>query len=191
MITNILLDKLPQITQNGLEIDTDFRTSIKFELLMQDNKIFEKDKVLLALNLYYDLSKIKDINVAIKDMLWFYRCGRDEKKELISSENNDNSSKQIYNYQFDADYIFDAFLEQYQINLNRAKGLHWWEFKAMFNGLNENTQISKIMGYRAIDLSKIKDKETKNHYKKLKKLYGLPDIRTTEEKEKDFGSVFW
>ena len=42
MNKNILLDRLPQYTQNGLKIRTDFRESIKFELLMQDNKIDEK-----------------------------------------------------------------------------------------------------------------------------------------------------
>ncbi len=191
MLTNILLDKLPETTQSGFKINTDFRTSIKFELLMQDNKVSEKDKVLLALNLYYDLSKIKDINIAIQDMLWFYRCGKEQKEELINSNSTEDKAKRIYSYEFDADYIFDAFLEQYQKNLNKVKHLHWWEFKAMFNGLNEDTQIAKIMGYRSIDLSKIKDKDTKNHYKKLKKIYALPDIRTVEEKEKDFGSVFW
>ena len=34
MNKNILLDRLPQYTQNGLKIRTDFRESIKFELLM-------------------------------------------------------------------------------------------------------------------------------------------------------------
>jgi len=41
------------------------------------------------------------------------------------------------------------------------------------------------------DLSKIKDKDTKMHYKTLKKQYALPDMRTTEQKEADFGRAFW
>ena len=47
------------------------------------------------------------------------------------------------------------------------------------------------MGYRAIDLGKIKDKEEKARYKKLKKIYKLPDMRTEAQKEADFGSAFW
>ena len=61
----------------------------------------------------------------------------------------------------------------------------------MFDGLKEDNQIVKIMGYRAIDISKIKDKEEKSRYKKLQKLYALPDMRTQEQKEADFGAAFW
>ena len=82
MNKNILLDKLPQYSKNGLRIRTDFRESIKFELLMQDNKINQKEKIMLALKLYYyDISKITDIKKAVDDMLWFYRCGKNDKEE--------------------------------------------------------------------------------------------------------------
>ena len=33
--------------------------------------------------------------------------------------------------------------------------------------------------------------EEKKKYKKLKKIYQLPDMRTAEEKEADFGKAFW
>lgn len=79
---NILLDKLPQITPNKYKIRTDFRESIKFELLMQDNQIDEMDKVALALNLYY-YDFPSEIDKAIEDILWFYRCG----KEIKTSRN--------------------------------------------------------------------------------------------------------
>lgn len=192
MNKNILLDRLPQYTKNGLKIRTDFRESIKFELLMQDNKIDEQTKIIQALKLYYyDISKIIDIKQAINDILWFYACG----KQKINVDNNKNENrndiKQIYSYEFDDEYIYSAFMEQYNIDLNSIKYLHWWKFKALMNSLNENTQFVKIMGYRAIDLSKIKDKDIKLNYKKLKKQYALPDMRTTEQKESDFGKAFW
>ena len=43
MYYNLILDRLPNITPNGLKIRTDFRESIKFELLMQNSNIEEKD----------------------------------------------------------------------------------------------------------------------------------------------------
>ena len=191
MKKNILLDKLPQYTQNGLKIRTDFRESIKFELLMQDKNIDEKDKIALAIKLYYyDMSKIKDIKIAINDILWFYRCG-EELKEETSQDKNEEKIKQIYSYEFDDKYIYSAFLEQYNIDLNSINYLHWWKFKALFNGLNEKTKIVEIMGYRAINLSKIKDKEMKKHYKKMQQIYALPDMRSEEEKESDFAENLW
>ncbi len=191
MKKNILLDKLPQYTQNGLKIRTDFRESIKFELLMQDKNIDEKDKIALAIKLYYyDMSKIKDIKIAINDILWFYRCG-EELKEETSQDKNEEKIKQIYSYEFDDKYIYSAFLEQYNIDLNSINYLHWWKFKALFNGLNEKTKIVEIMGYRAMNLSKIKDKEMKKHYKKMQQIYALPDMRSEEEKESDFAENLW
>ena len=82
-------------------------------------------------------------------------------------------------------------MEQYKIDLNNIKYLHWWKFKALFNSLNKNTHFVEIMGYRAMDLSKIKDKEEKKRYKRLQKIYALPDMRTEEQKEADFGKAFW
>lgn len=192
MNKNILLDKLPQYTSSGLRIRTDFRESIKFELLMQDRRINEKDKIMQALNLYYyDLKEIKDIKQAINDLLWFYRCGKEIEKQEDNNEETEQKTKQIYSYEFDDEYIYSAFMEQYKIDLNSIKYLHWWKFKALFKSLNENTQFVKIMGYRAINLSKIKDKDLKANYRKMQKTYALPDMRSEEEKEADFANELW
>ena len=40
------------------------------------------------------------------------------------------------------------------------------------------------------ELNTIKDNEMKKFYKKMKRLYALPDMRTEEEKEYDFGEAF-
>lgn len=182
----LLLDKLPTHTPTGLKIRSDFRESIKFELLMQDNRINDNEKIPMALNLYY-YEVPNDIVKAIEDMLWFYRCG----KEIKTSQKETSEARQIYSYEFDDEYIYSAFRDQYGINLQTIKYLHWWEFKALFQGLKEDNLIVKIMGYRSINLASIKDKEEKKYYKKLKKLYALPDMRTEEQKEADFGSAFW
>lgn len=184
MLANILLDELPNSTPNGFKIKTDFRQAIKFELLMQDKNIEDNEKVILALNLFYD--EVLEPKKQLDDIVWFYLKGKDVKDNKTEGKN----SQQIYSYEYDADYIFSAFLETYGIDVNIEK-MHWWKFKAMFDGLNEKTKLVEIMGYRAIDLSKIKDKEEKARYKKLKKLYQLPDMRTAEEKEADFGRAFW
>ena len=74
-------------------------------------------------------------------------------------------------------------MTQYKIDLQTAD-LHWWQFKSLFKSLDDNNKICKIMEYRAIDLSQIKDKEQKKFYRKMKALYRLPDLRSEEEKEK-------
>ena len=191
---NLILNKLPQTTPNKLKIRTDFRESIKFELLMQDTTIKDSDKVIIALNLYYyEPEKITNIKTAVDDMLWFYKCGKDIKKkeEKDTNQQAEKKEKQIYSYEFDAEYIYSAFMEQYNIDLNSINYLHWWKFKALFTSLNENVLFSKIMGFRTINLSKIKDKSMKEYYKKMKKIYALPDMRSEEEKEEDFANALW
>lgn len=188
---NLLIDDIDEVVKSRIHIDfnTNFRYSILFELLMQNNKIKKEIKIKQALELFYpDQKQIKDIQTAIDDILWFYKCG---KENLTSRNDKKEESKQIYSYEFDDELIFSAFKDQYGINLQRIPFLHWWEFKAMFNGLKEDNLIVKVMGYRAMDISKIKDKDRKARYKKLKRLYALPDMRTSEQKEADFGNAFW
>ena len=182
---NILVDLVPttvNIYNKEYEINSDFRTSILFELLMQDGTIEEDDKILMALQLYYpDIPE--NIKKAIEQMLWFYRCGKD-----VSSSKGNGKSKgvtQIYSFEYDDDYIYSAFLDQYNIDLQDIEYLHWWKFKAMFKSLKDDNMIVKIMGYRSTDLSKIKDKEQKAYYKKMKELYKIPISKDEEDKLKE------
>ena len=186
---NILVDDINVITKQRIKEDfnTDFRIGILFELLMQDNELNNESKIMQAVNLFYsNPNQIQDIQKAVENILWFYRCGKEEKASQSNKENN-----QIYSYEFDDELIYSAFRDQYGINLQTISYLHWWEFQAMFKGLKEDNKIVEIMGYRAMDLGKIKDKEEKARYKKLKKIYALPDMRTPEQKEADFGRAFW
>lgn len=180
-MANILLDDLPRKIDD-LPINSDFRVCILFELLMQDRAMSDIEKINLALDLFYP-NQILDIKKAMENIVWFYACGK------INKKTEPKSHKIIYSFDHDADYIFSAFLSDYNINLNTIKYLHWWEFRALFNALTENTLFVKIMGYRAINLSEIKDKETKKYYRKLQIKYRLPDLRTDREKERDFAEL--
>lgn len=179
---NILIDLLPvKVEIEGIEYDinSDFRTSMLFELMMADNELDDKQKIIQAIELYYP--KIpENINLAMDQLLWFYRCGKDM---VASSGNGKGKSNQIYDFNFDDDYIYSAFLDQYSIDLQDVD-LHWWKFKAMFKSLKEDNEIVKIMGYRSIDLNKIKDKEQKIQYKKMKELYKIKGQVSKNETEK-------
>lgn len=182
---NILVDLLPitvEIDNKKYEINSDFRTSILFELLMQDDSIGEEEKILMALQLYYPVIPV-DINLAIEKMLWFYRCGKDIKKSKGNSKGK--STTKIYSFEYDDDYIYAAFMDQYNIDLQDIEYLHWWKFKAMFNSLKDDIKIVKIMEYRSIDLSKIKDKEQKAYYKRMKDLYEIPISKDEDKKLKE------
>lgn len=185
---NILVDKLPT-EYEGLKVDTNFRSFILFELLMQDRQLSKKEKIMLSLNLFYDEIP-QDIKKGIDGIVWFYTRGKEIKQNKNDSIRKE-SQKKIYSFEYDADLIYTAFLDQYGVDLNDIEYLHWFKFKAMFEGLKNDNKICEVMGYRAIDINKIKNKDEKNKYKKLQREWALPDDRTEEEKERDFAEAFW
>lgn len=176
---NILIDNLPDtvvINETDYPIHTDFRLWIRFELLML-GRLDEKKVAGLLIMCYKQLPS--DLREALRALMGFYAgCSPN------GQEGEAERSKPIYSFEHDADYIYAAFMAQYGIDLQVAE-LHWWQFKALFKSLNDTNQIVKIMEYRSIDLSKIKDKEQRKHYRKMKALYKLPDPRSEEEKERD------
>ena len=184
---NLLLDRPPtKIEVGGLfyEIDADFRTGIAFELLMLDEEFTEMEKASRAIELYFPRIP-EDEGEAMEKILWFYLCGREETNREEKEEMKATHKNIVYSYEYDAGSIYAAFLSQYGIDLVEIPFLHWWKFKALFHALDENLEFMKIMRYRAVDITKV-PKEQQDFYRKMKRLYALPDNRTEEEKEQDF-----
>lgn len=187
---NILIDEVPRsvfIDNVEYEINSDFRISILFELMMQDNSIDNDERVATALELYYPEIP-RDWVQGIQAILWFYRCGRDIEEESQGRGSNKKADA-IYSFEHDDEYIYAAFLDQYGIDLQDIEYLHWWKFRAMFKGLKEDNKISKIMGYRSITINDDMTDSEKKYYREMKKIYALPDNRTQQEKEEDFYNV--
>lgn len=186
---NILVDLVPDSVEiDGIEYElhSDFRTSILFEMLMFDENVDDEEKFMCALELYYPVCP-ENIGEAINKILWFYRGGKDV--NFVTSGGKGKSSKEVYNFEYDDEYIYAAFLDQYNIDLQDIDYLHWWKFKAMFKALKEDNEISKIMSYRSMDISKIKDKEQREHYKKLKKMYEIPKSKNEVEKINEMENI--
>lgn len=178
---NMLIDLLPtsvKVDNKEYKINSDFRTSMLFEMMMLDGELDKKEKITNALQLYYPIAPT-NINEAVKKLIWFYSCGKDNKKHKGTGS---TVTEQIYSYEYDDSYIYSAFLTQYNIDLQDIEFLHWWKFKAMFKSLKDDNMIVKIMGYRSLDINSIKDKEQKANYRKLKKIYELPKNKTEVDK---------
>ncbi|HBF2883460.1 protein gp15 [Clostridioides difficile] len=182
---NMLVDILPESVEiDGKEykINTDFRISILFEMLIQDNSISDEKKGENALLLYYPVIPA-NTTMAIDKIIWFYSCGKKENNVDDGYQGGAGSSKsQIYSYDYDDEYIYSAFLGQYGIDLQDIEKLHWWKFKALFKSLKEDTEIVKIMGYRAMDINGDMPKAQKDFYRKMKKIHAIPLPQNEVEK---------
>lgn len=182
MIGSILTNKPSKsVTIRGVEVPIkwDFRTSIKFTELLADRDLSKIELIKKGVRLYYgawaDTHSFAEgeLEEAIEKMIEFYS------HSLSPVNKNKSSKKQSYSFTYDAEYVYAAFWEQYKIDLSVVE-MHWWNFKALFNGLSEKTQFGKIIGYRTMDISRLSDEE-KKFYREMKSLYKLP----THESEID------
>ena len=173
-MANIILDVLPETVEiDGAEyrINSDFRISILFELLMQDDEVGKRQKLIQGLKLYYPEIP-QNMTEAVEKMIWFYRCGKETENDRSGS--GGRGSKQVYSFEYDDDYIYAAFLEQYGIDLQDVEDLHWWKFRALFKSLGEDTEFVKIMGYRSINITSKMSNEQREFYKKMQTVHALP-----------------
>lgn len=183
---SILTEKLPTyLTVQGVKckINSDFRIWLKvsalFEQMENDPsvivKIFKLIYEKLPPNLYDGLSEIAK----------FYAHNPKARKKTAKKE---ETQKKAFDFEYDDELIYSAFCQQYHIDLCDTD-MHWWKFKALLNGLTEDTQFVKVMQFRMTDLSQIRDKEQKKFYAKMKSMYQLPDNRSEEQKEKSLNQA--
>ncbi len=191
MTGNILIDTLPdRLTVGGAPcaIYTDYRHYILLELLLADREASPAEKAEGALQLVY-VRPPAPFEEAVDRLLWFYQCGRPVVPAAGVGTGNPARQRRIYDFEVDAPLIYAAFLTQYGLDLTEVS-LHWWKFCALFQALEEGHEISKIMNYRAADLSKIQDKERRRFYARMQAQYRLPDPRCESEKAAAAGAIF-
>lgn len=163
---------------------------ILFEEVLQDGQLDDLEKLRTALDLYFP-GVVFDGDVldeAISKMIWFYRCGADP-AETTEEDATDSSDKDPpFSYEYDADYIYSAFMQAYGLDLARHP-LHWWQFRALFRSLPEETQLVKIIGYRTMKIPAKASKEQRQHYEHLKRVYALPQSADRQQLESDLNSL--
>lgn len=176
---NLLIDPLPKevhINGHAWAINYEFYIGILFELLMQNEALSDEEKVRQALTLYFPVIP-SDPKKAMDAMLWFYRCGKQNRGQGASGQGG--STAKAYCFEQDAELIFAAFYSQYHIDLSTVDNLHWWTFRALFAGLSADSEIKKIMGYRIADLKGM-SKAQKKLYEKMRKIYAIKNQRSAE-----------
>lgn len=79
----------------------------------------------------------------------------------------------IYSYEQDADAIYSSFMIQYHIDLLKERGkMHWCVFRALFDGLGEDTPIQRIIELRQKNLADVPD-EQRGRVMQLQQYYSL------------------
>ena len=166
-------------------INTGHRAGIKFTSVLEDNSLSDEDKLSYALGIYYkdrDVAR-HDTTALIKAALSFYSYDPSEhygktKSALSKGGGKPRKGKQLVSYTKDDALIYAAFLQQYCLDLADSE-LHWHKFRALLDGLTEDTQLVKVMRYRSIKLGDIATEERK-FYRDMQEFYSLAQISDAE-----------
>jgi hypothetical protein len=189
---NLLTTTLPDtIIVDGREyaIYTDFRDWIRFCEMLLDTELKEEEKVCIALMMYKE-EQPSNVQLALKGLTDFYLMAEevvtDTEEQLEEhTEEYEVTPKPIYDWTVDSAYIIGAFQKTYGIDLMNIEYMHWWRFKALFTSIIE-FDLEERIGYRALDTSKIKDKDERKRLDRIKKSLMLKTSVTDEE----IGGVF-
>lgn len=189
---NILIDELPDyiiVDDEEYTINSDFSTFILFELLINDNTVSNRQKLAIMMDMLFPKEKPPFCDDTVDAIIEFYRCSRPQSQVKANGRARSLNSSRVYDFDYDAEYIYSAFMEQYHIDLNSVEHMHWWKFKALFNSLNHNCEFVKIMSFRSADTSQIKDEKEKARIEKMKAIYALPNQMSGQDKALRIGAI--
>lgn len=172
-----------------MPISWDFRTGILFEEALQDQQLDDLQKLQTALRLFYPgiVFSPDVVEEAVAQLIWFYRCG-DDQTSPAGDDTGSGDAEPPFSYEYDADFIYSAFLQAYGLDLARTS-LHWWQFRALFRSLPGDTKLVEIIGYRTMKLPAKMDKEKRQHYERLKRIFALPQRADRQQLESDLNNL--
>lgn len=107
-----------------------------------------------------------DVEEAFKQIAWFYSCGEERRGEP--------AKERLLDWDKDFMALWGDFKLYCRVDLMWAR-MHWWSFYALFRSLPPDAEIKRRTSIRSIDLSQIKDTETRENYRKMKEAVALDD----------------
>lgn len=182
---NLFSQDLPDtitVDNTQYEINTDFRVWVEIDRLLTEGKGMSPQILASILELSFkDKTLPPKLEDTLSAIINFYGCNETSSKKASKGA---KSQKRIVSFTYDSGLIYAAFLSQYHIDLT-CISLHWWKFRALFDGLTDEHKLSEVMKCRGTDALKIKDKERRMYVKRMQEQYKLPDNRSIEEIERD------
>lgn len=187
---NLFYEDYPEtvlIEGKEVSIVTDFREYVRLIDMLKSEELASYEKAYFLLQ--YFKEPIEDFEKSVDALSGFI-----EMKDLHNPLNgpaedgtDEEPKKDVYSFAIDYPFIFSGFLHDYGINIKTIQYMHWWEFRMLFSGLSESTEIKQRIMYRGMDLSQIKDKDERRRIEKIQRSIRLPDAVLTDY---DIGNAF-
>lgn len=117
-----------------------------------------------------------DVNQALEQANLFLNGGTVSEEEI--------DSPRVYSFAKDANFIFAAFRQTHNIDLEK-ESMHWWKFLALFMDLGSETTFCQLVSLRKRIKTGKATKEERETAREMGTLFDIPDVddRTLAEKE--------
>lgn len=178
---NYLIDDFPYEI-NDIPIDTDYRRMVQFELLMLNDNIPVREKIISGIKLLYK-KPVLDLEKAWDGLLWYYSGGEISQENKEGTTSSNKTYQRAYDFEIDSERIYTAFIKEYGIDLQKTP-LHWWTFKSLFFAIPDTNPMGKIMYYRTVDISTLKGEELK-HALKIRSMFPVEKIEKLTKAQKE------
>ena len=183
---NILLDSLPT-EWNGYEIDSDFQIGIMISQCMRDESLNKLEKICTAASLLFgeNTENYPQSHEEISEALQWFLNGWNQ-DNVSTGKKSTGKKQEIESMDFDTDQwrIYAAFKEQYGIDLNTIKHLHFWMFMGLLTNLEECT-FTRVISIREKKIDSKMSKEEKSFLQKAKELFKIRKTEDFEESEEE------
>src|SRR5690625_582214 len=180
-----------EINGKTYELDMSFNNILILFDLLQDKTIDDVTKVKKGLFLLIDDELEEyDIEERAKIFVEIFKnaVGESKEKQLVDLDGNpmpdiSEDDKKAFDLAQDAEYIYASFMHTYQIDLFEQQGkLHWKKFKALLNGLSEDSIFSRVVGIRTAELPRGKGmQKERERLRKLKQKFALEEDDDDDE----------
>ena len=135
---NLLYDALPDtVTVDGkaYRIYTDYRDWLRFYDMQEDDGLSKREKLLLMLEWYIDKPPLSCLEEALEALIGF-ATRSEEQPEQRQEHSGRKTTDRVLSWQYDAAYVYAAFLSVYHMDLQQVEQMHWHLFLGLFDALS-------------------------------------------------------
>lgn len=177
--SNLLLDRLPE-DYKGWLIRTDYRIGVQIQLCLSDADLTQEERISLALSLLYG-EGVPPLQTALDGLAWFMGCG-----QLLQEVPPEGGTQRFW-FDYDHARIAASFRKSFGVDLLRAR-LHWFEFMALLDSVDEDSSLSSAIQLRGTDTSQMKGRQ-RRQLERARKLV-TPPARYSEEEQAAIEAFF-
>jgi len=177
-------------------VDLSFDNVLRWYILLDDDAIDDAQKVYLAFNAFVGdgadvtadqmVSVVSEISKYVQQTVY----GDQDDEPSVDLNGDPMPQERFFSYEKDADAIYSSFMADYHIDLIDKQGkLRWEKFKALLDGLSDQTLFRRIVAIRQKPTTGLEGEELSNLLE-AQNYYRLDEGDTQSNLDEQIGQVF-